>query len=183
MVLTLFLLFVALIWLTVVASKEKSKNSLSTTIDKIAEGGAQASSIERVARYISRYHYRRKTYLITKHEHELFSRLHEIYGGNYYIFPQVHLSTILDHKIHGQNWQGALSVINRKSVDFVICDKIYLRPLVAIELDDWTHGLEDRKSRDNLVETIFAQADMPLVRFESSDADEATIRTKIDPNL
>lgn len=45
----------------------------------------------------------------------------------------------MDHKIKGQNWQGALSHIDRKSVDIVLCDKNYIAPKLVIELDDKSH--------------------------------------------
>lgn len=129
------------------------------------------------------YRYQRKQYLMTRAEHDFFLKLQAIYSANYSIFPQVHLSTIFDHQVKGQNWKGALSTIDRKSVDYLICDKANLRPLVAIELDDWSHDRADRQTRDDLVESIFVQADMPLIRFESAGTDEATIRTSLDKYL
>jgi len=43
--------------------------------------------------------------------------------------------TVLEHRIKGQDWKAAFRRINGKSVDFVICDKAYIKPLLAIELD------------------------------------------------
>ena len=55
------------------------------------------------------------------------------------MFPQVHLSALLDHKVKGQDWRIAFRHINGKSVDYVLCDKATLQPVYAIELDDYTH--------------------------------------------
>ena len=129
------------------------------------------------------YRYQRKQYLMTRAEHDFFAKLEAAYGASYYVFPQVHLSTFLDHKVNGQNWKGALSTIDRKSVDYIICDKANLQPLVAIELDDFTHDRADRQARDGLVEAIFAQADMPLVRFASSSVDDVAVHAAIDSKL
>ena len=98
------------------------------------------------------YQYRRKQFFLTKPEHELYKILLGVVGQDYYVFAQVHLPTILDHSVKGQKWQAAFAHINRKSVDFVLCDKKYISPKVAIELDDRSHGREDRQERDREVE-------------------------------
>lgn len=100
-------------------------------------------------------------------EHEFFDILVEILGNQYYVFPQIHLCNILDNKVIGQNWKAAFRHINEKSIDFVICDKAYIKPLLAIELDDRTHEREDRKERDVEVERILKDAGLPLLRFEN----------------
>ncbi len=116
------------------------------------------------------YSYFRKDYFMSQPEHNFFDILVEIVGSNYYVFPQVHLSTILSEKVKGQNWKAALRHINQKSVDFVICDKANLKPLLAIELDDSSHNLEERRFRDIEVERIFEEAKLPLVRFENRES-------------
>ena len=45
------------------------------------------------------YSYKRKDFLISRPEHEFFDILVEILGNQYYVFPQIHLSNILDNKI------------------------------------------------------------------------------------
>jgi hypothetical protein len=87
------------------------------------------------------YRYGRKAFFMNRAEHEFFDVLIEVVGSSYYVFPQVHLSTILEHRIKGQPWRAAFRRINGKSVDFVICDKAYIKPLLAIELDGRSHDL------------------------------------------
>ena len=118
------------------------------------------------------YKYRRKKYLMTQTESQFYDALLEILQDQYYIFPQVHLSSLLDHRIKGQSYKGALSHIQRKSVDFVVCDKSSRSPLVAIELDDKTHDRPIRTARDEEVEEIFKQADLPLLRFGNHRAND-----------
>ena len=55
----------------------------------------------------SLYHYKAKDYSMSRAEHEFFDILIASIGNLYFVFPQVHLATILDHKIVGQNWKGA----------------------------------------------------------------------------
>ena len=125
------------------------------------------------------YIYRKKQYLMTRAENEFYQRLVTLFSDQYFIFPQVHLSELLDGNIKGQSWKGALSHIQRKSVDFVICDKVYISPLIAIELDDSSHKLPDRVERDRIVEEIFANASMRLLRIDMSHnvSDEDIQRT------
>ena len=113
----------------------------------------------------SPYNYKKKDFLMSRAEHEFFNILVEVIGNQYYVFPQIHLSTILDNKIVGQNWRGAFRHIDEKSVDFVICDKAYIKPILAIELDDKTHEREDRKGRDGEVERILNESGLVLLRF------------------
>jgi len=121
----------------------------------------------KISKRVKIYQYRRKEYLISKAEHEFFNILTENLGDKYFVFPQIHLSTFLDNKVVGQDWHGALRHIDEKSVDFVICDKVYIKPLLAIEVDDKSHDRSDRRARDIEVEGILKEAGFPLLRFEN----------------
>ena len=111
------------------------------------------------------YSYEKKKFFMSALEHDLFDILHKALSNKYHIFPQVHLSSIIDHKIVGQNWNAAFRHINGKSVDYVICDKAYIAPLLAIELDDSSHDREDRMERDEIVERIISEAGLPMLRI------------------
>ncbi len=111
------------------------------------------------------YNYQAKQYFMTKAENDFFRMLNNVAGDRYFIFPQVHLSAILDEKIKGQNWKAAFKHINGKSVDYVLCDRQTLKPVYAVELDDYTHSYKNRQERDQEVERIFQCASIPLVRF------------------
>jgi len=84
------------------------------------------------------YNYKQKDFFMSRPEHEFFDILLSVVGDKYHIFSQVHLPTIIDNKVYGQNWYGAFRHIDGKSVDFVLCDKNYIKPVLAIELDDKT---------------------------------------------
>lgn len=114
-----------------------------------------------------KYRYTRKQFFLTRAEHECYDALVLAVGNEYHVFAQVHLPTILDNKVKGQDWRAALAHINRKSVDFVLCDKAYISPKLAIELDDKSHEREDRIERDKEVERILEEAGLPLLRLEN----------------
>ena len=101
---------------------------------------------------------------MTRAEHDFYDKLGQAVGHEYRIFAQVHLPTLVDHKVKGQKWRPAFAHINGKSVDFVLCDKEYLSPKRAIELDDKTHKRADRIARDDFLERALSAAKVPLVR-------------------
>lgn len=54
--------------------------------------------------------------------------------------------------------------IDRKHVDFLLCEPRTVKPLLGIELDDKSHLRTDRQERDELVQQVFSAAKLPLVR-------------------
>lgn len=117
------------------------------------------------------YSYFKKEEIMTPPELKCFKSLQQATHDKYYIFPQVHFSAFLENKIVGQNWRGSFSHINGKSVDFMLCTKDALSPVLAIELDDKSHEREDRQRRDYEEERIFKVAKMPLLRLKNEDLD------------
>ena len=73
---------------------------------------------------------------------------------------------IRDYKERTKYWNK----INRKHVDFLICDRDTLKPIVAIELDDSTHARENRQLRDEFVNQIFTAAKLPLIHIKVSQS-------------
>ena len=114
-----------------------------------------------------KYQYKKRGFFMTRAEHECYDALVSAVGSEYLIFAQVHLPTLVDNKVVGQNWRGAFRHISEKSVDFVLCDKAYISPKLAIELDDKTHERPERRDRDREVERILQGAGMPLLRLEN----------------
>jgi hypothetical protein len=55
--------------------------------------------------------------------------------------------------------------IDRKHVDFVLCNPETLRPLAGIELDDKSHERADRRQRDSFVEGVFEAAGLAFARL------------------
>jgi hypothetical protein len=115
-----------------------------------------------------KFPYIKKNYLLTKAEVSFFRVLEQAIENKYYIFVQVHLSELLYIKDAGQDFRKYRNKIDRKSIDFVIAEKNYLSPLLAIELDDNTHYLSERMDRDDFVEKACKAAGLPLLRVGNS---------------
>lgn len=127
------------------------------------------------------YSYHAKQMIMTPTEGLFFERLTNMAGDRFFIMPQAHLSTFIDHKVrNGQSWKAAFSVINAKSVDFLLVEKLTLKPFLAIELDDNTHKREDRVLRDARVKAIIEGAGIPLVRFANINISDDEIFDTID---
>ena len=121
------------------------------------------------------YHFQKKEKIMTAAEGRFFEKLTNVVGEKFIVIPQAHLSMFIDQRIKGQNWKAAFSVINGKSVDFLLVEKESLKPIAAIELDDWSHQKEERVSRDEKIKTIFEEAGILLVRFDNPDINGQTI--------
>lgn len=115
-----------------------------------------------------KYRYKRKIKIMTGAEEDLYKKLTQICHDRYIVFPQIHLSSLFEHKIRGQNWRAAFYHINGKSVDFVLVDRLTLKTVLAIELDDYTHQQRSRQVRDREVERIFYSAGIPLCRLSNT---------------
>lgn len=67
-----------------------------------------------------------------------------------------------------ERW-GLRNRVKSRHVDFVICDKQNIKPLLAIELDDSTHRRKDRKESDEFKDEIFEDMELPLLRIMFED--------------
>jgi len=115
--------------------------------------------------------YLKKTYLLTLNERKLFSILNEMFAEQYYVFPQIHIASILRMKSGEKHWQVYFNKIIKKSVDFVIFDKQNISPLLVIECDDITHEREDRIARDNFVNKALKAAGIPIMHVKTRELD------------
>ena len=63
---------------------------------------------------------------------------------------------------------GARNRIDRKHVDFLICDAKTMEPLLGIELDDSSHQKKKQQEKDALKDAVFAAAKLPLLRIKAA---------------
>ena len=87
--------------------------------------------------------------------------LSQVLAGRAVICPKVRLADLLFVVDRNQN-QSYANKIAQKHVDFVLCTPGTMKPIAAIELDDSSHSRRDRQERDDLVDQIFAAAELPL---------------------
>ncbi len=82
------------------------------------------------------------------------------------ICPKVSLADLFYVKSSNQSefWTYT-NKINRKHVDFLLCDPKTAKPLLGIELDDQSHQKRGQEARDEFVEMVYGAANLPLVRI------------------
>jgi len=98
--------------------------------------------------------------LLTPTEAHFYQTLRQAVGPMAVIQCKVRLADILVAPEHDFS---AFRRVSQKHVDFILCERSTLRPLIAIELDDRSHDLADRKARDSFVDAAYASAHFPLI--------------------
>jgi hypothetical protein len=68
-----------------------------------------------------------------------------------------------------KSYYNAYNRIAQKHVDFLLCEKITMKPIIGIELDDKSHEGKTRQERDEFVEKVFEKAKLPLLRIQAKN--------------
>lgn len=97
-------------------------------------------------------------------ELNFFFNLKAVIGDSAQIFSKVKLSDLFYAKTgdYGKN-RSYTNCIDRKRMDFLLCDPKTLKPILGIELDDKSHQRADRQERDDFVNHVFEAAKLPLM--------------------
>ena len=112
------------------------------------------------------YPYHIRDDFLSPAEHSFYLVLKHITADKALICPKVSLSDLFYVKSSDPSkFRTYTNKIDRKHVDFLLCDTKTLRPVVGIELDDKSHQRSDRRARDQFVENVYTAAKLPLVRF------------------
>jgi hypothetical protein len=114
--------------------------------------------------------YRRKDYLLSKAERSFFGVLQQVVADQYLIFAMVRIADLVYIPRGTEKRQSHFNRIQSKHIDFVLCDKDAVRPLLAIELDDSSHKRKDRQDRDSFVDSALQAAGLPLLRVPARKA-------------
>ncbi len=119
----------------------------------------------------SRAGYQRGRFL-TANEKSFLLTLDAALGLNYRAFAQVRLAELASPTLGARSTARrlALNGVMAKSVDFVICDVMTLEPVAAIEVDDRSHFLPERRQRDAFVNAVFREIGVPLLRVPAKRA-------------
>ncbi len=110
--------------------------------------------------------YQKKKYFLTPTEKIFFEVLLQILNNQYFVFPQVHIASILEVRKGQANYMAYFNKIIRKSFDFVIFDKQNLNALLVIELDDSSHNQPKRVERDEFVNETLKVSDLNILHIK-----------------
>lgn len=141
-------------------SQEAADDVVNWILDLLAGEGKSGSPQAAQFPYIMRESF------LTPAELNFFRVLQEAVGNHMHVCAKVALGDIFSVKSKDQSqFRIYTNKIDRKHVDFLLCDPQSMRPVVGVELDDRSHQREDRRARDAFVDEVFRAAGLPLLHI------------------
>lgn len=127
----------------------------------------------------------KKQYLFdTTSEFNLYKVLLELFGDKYFIFPQINYSHLIEpRKSNFNDERKQRSRIDRKSADFVMCDKERIVPKLVIELDGYVHNYKSKQARDEFIDDLVGIVDLPILHIKTNSLDKEFIRSEVNKKL
>jgi len=107
--------------------------------------------------------YRKRDYLLSSAERAFYDALVPAAGPDLVVFAKVRLDDLFwlpNNTAARQSWRNRIAA---KHVDFVLCSRPTLTPVLAIELDDASHAQDARQARDAFVDRVYATAGLPVL--------------------
>lgn len=117
-----------------------------------------------------KFPYKKKDYLLTVAERNFYEVLSKIVQEhNKLLFAKVRLEDLFWMPKGTENRFGYRNRIKSRHIDFLICDKENIKPILAVELDDSSHDRGGRRERDNFIDEIMNEAGLPILHVKFSD--------------
>lgn len=129
------------------------------------EGQAEAEELHREPHELIPLPYRQRDDFLSTGELVFYQALRQAVGDKAAICPKVRVADIVFVPKNSKTWQTFQNKIDRKHIDFLLCDPTTMKILFGVELDDASHQRQDRIDRDEFIDEVFAVAKIPLVRF------------------
>lgn len=111
--------------------------------------------------------YRQRDDFLSPAEFSFYRVLMLALDGSQLVYPKVNLADIFFVARPNQN-QSYRNKIDRKHVDFLLCDPATMKPIMGVELDDASHVRRDRQDQDEFVDQVFEVAGLPLLRVRAA---------------
>ena len=139
-------------------SAEAIDDIIERILDLLSESKEPAKGVES-------FPYQIRDDFLSPAELSFYLVLRSVVADRAQICPKVALGDLFFAKT-GDHRQNRISTnkIDRKHIDFLLCEPKTLRPLFGVELDDKSHAREDRQKRDSFVDGVFVAAKLPLLR-------------------
>jgi hypothetical protein len=139
-----------------------SKEAVDDVVDLISDF---LGSKEEKPKTAIEFPYHLRDAFLSNAEISFYHVLQSVVGETSQVFSKVSLGDIFYVKSSdASKYRIYTNKIDRKHVDFLLCNPKAVRPFLGIELDDKSHQRNDRQERDQFVEQVFAAAGIPLVR-------------------
>ncbi len=126
--------------------------------------------------------YKKKEYLFDSiSEFNLHKTLVELFSDRFYIFSQIQYSHLVEPK--PDLWwemRRHRSRIDRKSADFVLCDKERVVPQLVIELDGSSHELERKQERDQFINETMEAVGLPILHLYTNRLNKDYVKEEVE---
>ncbi|NLE45216.1 MAG: DUF2726 domain-containing protein [Chloroflexi bacterium] len=145
--------------LKAIGLKDQAVDEIVDRIVELLSGGSEEVATTEI------YPYYLRDDFLTAAEHSFYLVLKQAVEDWTVVCPKVSLSDIFYAKSsdHGE-YRTYTNKIDRKHIDFLLCEPGTMRPMAGLELDDKSHERDDRQARDDFVKRVFDAAGLPLVR-------------------
>ena len=129
--------------------------------------------------------YRTRAYLLTKAECSFYEvLLLTATKFNFRVFAKVRVADVLYVPKGVTNRVKYWDQIQSKHIDFILCDAVNLKPLIAIELKNPGLIVAEKSGKDIFVRKAFKDAGLPIINFPAKMAyNEAELSAKLQALL
>lgn len=117
----------------------------------------------------SSFPFERREPFFSPAERSFFGVLEQALDNRYRVFGKVRVGDLVKPAkgLSKSRRTAALNKVNQKHVDYVVCAATDLAVLGVVELDDQSHGREDRAARDAFVDQALRGAGISIVHFSA----------------
>lgn len=125
--------------------------------------------------------YRLKPSVMTNHEKIMYNLLYKYcQTNNLVLLSKVRIADFVEpiQQSYTREFYQWFNKISCKHIDFLICDPETIKPIVAIELDDYTHKYKSRKDRDIFIDNVYSSINLPIIHFWN--VDELSIKVQLN---
>jgi len=125
-----------------------------------------------------------KAKMLNSSEQYLFHTLNDFcVNSNHYVLSQVHLASIIMVSEKAEDYYETLTDLD-KSIDFVLMDKETTKPVLLIEYNGPEHTRPNRKVRDNFLENLLNDCQIPfLILLPSQIQNKDELKRIIDRSI
>ena len=111
--------------------------------------------------------YGKRDHFLSVAEISFYHVLKNVLGDDIELLCKVRLGDLFYVQRPHEN-KAARNRIDRKHIDFVLCESKTMNPVLGVELDDSSHERESRKKRDQFVDEVFKKTGLPILHIKAA---------------
>lgn len=120
--------------------------------------------------------YKKKEYIFSINEYRFYKKLRAITDEkNLIILTKMRLADVIEVEKGTKEYMKWFNYIKAKHIDFIICEKETVKPILLIELDDSSHKQEKRIQRDNFVDKILESVNIKILHIKNDSQQQMDI--------